>query len=407
MTIPQPDNISPVPELDINRELAAGMKVVTGIARSTDKAERLQLFVQLLSVYYAGGNATGIIRTKRRLFRRIVAKRPDLTPSEIKALRKAKHGDMLAIEGGKVVSVISVSSNAEAVLMADSVLDEASVEQATKLAEQFNLKTVSYRWLLWLLPVIAIVVLALPMHDRVSGKATVIGERSYAVTASSDGVIERIQLDSGRVTANDTILAIENLLDADIKAAQIELDTITSKIREQGAYATENYHLLYGQREAALQKLDLLERENKANVVTARVDGIVQLKPDLLGTLVRKGDPLGVIERPTQNTITAEIPVTDMIDLKVGGRATFVVANSSKLIDGAITVIPLNTTEGKTGQQVYSIKAELAEPLRTGTTGTIVLHEQKTWVGWWLFRNQIAWVIAMFGVEPELLKLEN
>ncbi len=382
--------LPPLPSNDINPQLKAGMQIATEmVAARDDKKEILRLFVKLVCAYYLKDEGTGIIRKRGR----ILAARRDLGSGDKRQLKRAKHGSTI---NEQHVTVIPIDK-AQIVLLSHNIVDETGAEAIAKMAASFKVDT-SNRAKYWLISIVAIALLFVPITDKVTGKGIVIGEQSYAVTATANGTINKVFVEAGHIEQHAPILNIETLIEGDIIAAKIDLQEINTRILEQGANSTENINVLFTQRRTAEQKIHQLTEQARSNEVLARVQGIIELKENLAGSVVSKGDPLGVIEKAEQKTITTEIAPEDWIPLRAGEKATFVPLNQSDPMHGTIESIPLNLVDGQVGK-VYKVKVNINQLLPTGTFGTIILNGDKTTVGRWLFRKQIAWLIGVTGIS--------
>ncbi|MCP3896573.1 hypothetical protein, partial [Moraxella sp.] len=180
-----------LPSNDINQELRAGMQLATQmVAARDDKKEILRLFIKLVCTYYLKSEGTGIIRKRGR----ILASRRDLSSADQKQLKKAKHGSTI---NDQYVTVIPLGKT-QIVLLSHNVVDETGTEAIAKMAASFKIDT-SSRAKYWLFPIVAIALLFVPITDKVTGKGIVIGEQSYAVTATANGTINKVFVEAGHI----------------------------------------------------------------------------------------------------------------------------------------------------------------------------------------------------------------
>ncbi len=380
----------PRPDTDINQALLAGTKITVRMAASRDRKEKLKLFVDLVSEYYSEGSFKGLVRRKRH----VLASSDAMEPDTLKWLRKARHGATRKDHQDQA-TIISLENKIDLALCGDSILSSESIAKIQDMARSFNLDLRSRRKL-WLIPSFMIGLLFVPITDKVTSKGVYIGEQSYAVSATSDGTISEIYNSAGQVNEGDPLLTIETLIEGDIRTAESNLQEIITKIREQGVKSTENINLLYRNRKIAEEELAVLREKARLNNVAARRAGILDLKENLLGTVVNRGDQLGIIEPHSQNIVTTEINVNDWIPLESGTPASFIETNNVIPITGYLDHVPLKPTDGHNGK-VYKVKVRMDRTMPTGTSGTIVLNGHHTTIGWWLFRKQLGWLVAILN----------
>lgn len=370
----------------ITIQAVIGQKVWKAIAIARTQSERMEKYLDFCRLHYATGKINAIIRYKKKVLASCGSDQEVLH-----SLKKIKKPDK-----EKNIALISLGNGIVLVIQGESELSELGYNHIKACGEELRFKYRSKKTLYCLLCAFFLVGF-MPINDRVFVNGSVNGELTTVISAPVSGVLSEINVRYGSVSVNQNIAHVDSEIEYDLEQAHLEAERLKVQLQNQGAFVTENASKLQADIRDAEAKVKYLEDQYKRENIIASVDGVIEWKEDVLGSLVTKGDPLGQIQKMKQDVITADVPMKDWIPISVGAQATFVADNDyTKRIHGTVCAVPPTVTPTPSGPG-YRVKIKIDTPLEVGTTGMIGVSGERINIFWYFFRKPLAYLLAIIG----------
>ncbi len=206
--------------------------------------------------------------------------------------------------------------------------------------------------------------LSVKVGDRVSAGQII------ATISNSDLLAKRAQIDAQIIEAN---AALQN--------AQKDYDRFTTLYKQQSATAKEleNITLQYNAMKAKVETAKQMRNEINAMLaytsLTAPFSGVVTQKLADAGNMANPGMPIVTIEQTGSYQISADVPETEINQLKQGEKVTITIKSIDKSFEGKI--MQINPSSQFSGGQ-YLIKIWIPENdkkgLYAGMYANITIH---------------------------------
>ncbi len=189
-------------------------------------------------------------------------------------------------------------------------------------------------------------IIPFPNHFRAPG---VLKSRQWTeVVNESPGRVDRLLTEPGaRVTVDQPLLQLKNEpLELDLAAARASYQEVEARLRQARHADTVSLKPLLSRLEAVEKRLQRLQRDQAALLITARQNGVwvaPQLK-DSLGRWLVRGTSLGLIVDPSGFEFTATVAQEDGNNLFTSGglqaEARLFGESEKVLTLGTITIVP-------------------------------------------------------------------
>ena len=234
--------------------------------------------------------------------------------------------------------------------------------------------------------------LLLPMTYHVTGPARLEGVVQRALTAPTDGYLQKVHARPGDHVKAGQVLA--ELAEQDMRVEQRGLEAELAQhenalVSAQARSDRTEFIVSQGRAEAVRAKLDLLQQQLERSQLRAPFDGIV-IKGDLsqsIGAPVERGAELITLSPDTGFRVMVEAEESEIADLKLGqsGRLILAAMPAEILPIRVERITPLATTEE--GRHYFPVYATLeGDPpaLRPGMQGyaRIEVDQRSLLVNW-------------------------
>lgn len=240
----------------------------------------------------------------------------------------------------------------------------------------------------------------IPVRQQAVADATVINRHVHVLVSQIEGTVLDLSANYSSVNKNEEIGQIDaQTLQTDAINVQAEINILDIQLTESSAYVdAENTRVLTAKRKAAKARLDRLTTLLGKQTLTSPIDGVIEWEPDLLGSFVALGDPLGRVREVSSHTLSIQLPVEDRIGFKTGFLVRFVNNDGSfETTTGRITQLS-PTIDSVNGSAFYEVIAELEEALPTGSAGLTMIRGERLLLGQWIFRKPFNYLMAWLSV---------
>ena len=241
----------------------------------------------------------------------------------------------------------------------------------------------------------------------------VIAANATIVTAPVDGVIAEIPVEpNSRVGDTDVILTfVDTKLRNDAEVAARNVTVADAKYRKavQGAFgsARDNRDVAVAQAELEVRKAEAVFAQDmlaRATVRSGRTGLLLySAKSDWVGRPVATGERIMEIADPRDVEARIDLPVTDVVTAKEGGRAV-IYLDSDPLhpIEAVLYRVAYQASLTGDGQHAFRLFARMkhaggVEP-RIGTRGTAQVYGERVSLFFYLFRRPITAARQKLGV---------
>ena len=299
-------------------------------------------------------------------------------------------------------------------------LAEAVAQAILALAPRSVLDRVHIpRWAWWVVPLALLALLLIPVPMTAVAPVEVVADRPFPVTAPMDGVIARVPVEPNTpVTKGQTLFLFDDTqlkAQAEVAARREAVALAKLATLRKAAFADPNARQKLAEAQAELE-LARAEREHAQELlsrvqVRAARDGIVIFadKARLIGKPVQTGERVMEIADPAQVTFRIDLPVSDAIAIKEGGKVrVFLDADPLRSIPAKVRWASFHAEEVPGGLLAFRViadpvaesereKAELQRLLRIGFRGSAQVYGETVPLGFYLFRRPIAAVRQFLG----------
>jgi len=257
---------------------------------------------------------------------------------------------------------------------------------------------------------LALIMLAFPVHVTTMAPAEVVAAQPYIVTAPMDGVIERMLVKPGTFVKKGTLLAVLNDTNyrneyqvsgeeervAGARYRQAALSAFVDEKAKRELAGAKAEQALAGARQDYAK-----DRLSKTRLIASR-DGIVIYtdEKDWVGRPVAIGEKIMQIADPNRVLLRLATPIADSDVLRGGARVRmFLDADPLRPLEAKIIQANAYASPQPDGTLAYIARAELAgeRTPRIGGRGIAKIYGPKAPLGYWLARRPIVALRQRFG----------
>ena len=256
----------------------------------------------------------------------------------------------------------------------------------------------------------AMAVVRLPL--RVVANCEVTARTPRLISAPMDGVIDEVLVAPGqRVKAGDRIALYDSrLMEEELKISRRQVAVVEAELASARArgFSEARFRgdtaLLEACLEQEMARLEALEVRFSRRVVTAPIDGMVQLDDARAwrGKPVSTGQAILWLVDPEDTRVTLWLPQDDRIDFDMSRPVSIHLhAMGGETREADLTYISTFAQATPDGGYAFPAEAEWRGKDRSpplGLRGSASIYGEETSLGYWLFRRPMAWVRRWLGV---------
>jgi hypothetical protein len=263
----------------------------------------------------------------------------------------------------------------------------------------------------WGIALAGLLAMLVPVPLSALAPAEVVAREPVLVTAPIDGVIGEIFAPPGAWVAQGALVAkfVDVKLRNDAEVARRSRAVAEARYFKtvQAAVATQKdvqeLALAKAEVEVAKSEVDYAEELLKRSEVRAQHAGLLiySTKSDWIGKPISVGEKIMEIGDPAKSEIMIELPVSDAIALRSGGKvALFLDGDPLQSISGEITQTGYRPTLTADQQLVFRLYAKFSDGAarRIGLRGVARVSAEPVALGFYLFRRPLAGLRQRFGL---------
>ena len=247
---------------------------------------------------------------------------------------------------------------------------------------------------------------------RVVANCEVTARSPRLVSAPMDGVVDEVLVAPGqRVKAGDRIALYDSrLMEEELKISRRQVAVVEAELASARArgFSEARFRgetsLLEARLEQELARLEALEVRFSRRVVTAPVDGMVQLDDARAwrGRPVSTGQAILWLVDPDDTRVTLWLPQDDRIDFDMTRPINVHLhAMGGESREADLTYMSTFAQPTPDGGYAFPAEAEWRGDDRSpplGLRGTASIYGKEASLGYWLFRRPLAWARRWLGV---------
>lgn len=254
-------------------------------------------------------------------------------------------------------------------------------------------------------------ILFFPVRLSVIGTGTVVAKNPARINAPMQGIIRSFSVTPGQIvkkgqlllSLDDTdLLAAAKVNQKDYSLTEVKLRTVINQSFNDNSKRTE-VPVLESQLAIDKAHLDYTNDLLKKTQIKSPIDGIVifDSTEDWIGQPVQTGERILLVANIKNLKLKIELPVTERIQLKIGGSGDFFMNGKLQAIPLKISSLGYNAKLTSSKILAYEIEANfinIENPPQIGAQGTVKLYGDRIPLFYYLFRRPLQSIRHILGI---------